>query len=174
MSPVTRNPIETRRDSTRELSQNEMPASPNNCDPRMSAASPQAALRERLLTIVGLLPDPAMEAAGAAGMTRARSHGRYSVLLLDKGIDDLRAQRLITTLRKSHPELNVSFLNCGRELKDLPCEFGDGHFHQDDYGGSPIARAAAAHWHRMERAFAVVRAINGFCATRVVMPSGKA
>ena len=140
----------------------------------MSAASPQAALRERLLAIVGLLPDPAMEAASAAGMTRAQSHGRYSVIFLDKGIDDLRAQRLVTTLRKNHPELNVSFLNCERELKDLPCEFGDGHFHEDNYGGSPIARAAAPHWRRMERAFAVVRAINEICAARVVMPSGKA
>ena len=169
-----RNPIETRSDRPREPSQNEMPASANNCEPRMSAASPQAALRERLLAIVGLLPDPAMEAASAAGMTRARSHGRYSVILLDKGIDDLRAQRLVTTLRKNHPELNVSFLNCERELKDLPCEFGDGHFHEDNYGGSPIARAAAPHWRRMERAFAVVRAINEICAARVVMPSGKA
>jgi len=139
----------------------------------MSGASPRAALRERLLTIVGLIPDRAMEAAGAAGMTRAQSHGRYSVILLDKGIDDLRAQRLVTTLRKNHPELNVSFLNCEHELKDLPCEFGNGHFHQDIYGGSPIARAAAAHWHRMERAFAMVRAMNEICAVRVVMPSGK-
>jgi len=174
MSPVIRNPIETRRDSTREPRENEMPASAINCEPEMSAASPRAALREKLLTIVGLIPDRAMEAAGAAALTRARSCGRYSVLFLDKGIDDLRAQRLITTLRKSHPELNVTFLNCERELKDLPCEFGDGLFHLNNYGESPIARAAAAHWHRMGRAFAVVRAINEICAARAVMPSGNA
>jgi hypothetical protein len=137
-------------------------------------ASPRTALREKLLKIVGLLPDGAAEAAGRSEAFRKPLEGGCSVLLLDHGIDDLGAGDLVAVIRGSHPEVNVAFVNHERELKELPCEFGNGHFREHREGGSPVARAAAAHWHCIERAFVLAQSINQICAEHLATPSGKA
>ena len=109
-------------------------------------ASPRAALREKLLKIIGPVSPPSIEAAGGAEALLKLKEGRCSTLLLDQRIEDLDVEELVGTIRERYPKLNVVVLGCDDDVKSLPCEFGNGAFRQSLLERSPVARAAAAYW----------------------------
>jgi DNA-binding NtrC family response regulator len=106
-------------------------------------ASPRAALREKLLKIIGSLPAPAMEAAGGAEALLKLKQGRYSTLLLDQRIEDLDVHELVATIRRRYPKLNVVVLNREDEVQEIPCRLGAGTLDESSARTSPVARAAA-------------------------------
>lgn len=115
-------------------------------DGGVMVASPRAALREKLLEIIGSVPAPVMEAAGGAEALLKLKGSRCSTLLLDQRIEDLDVEELVATIRKRYPKLNVVVLNREEDLKELPCQFGDGSFDEGSAQKSQIALAAAAQW----------------------------
>lgn len=150
--------------------ENEMATSINGLTPKLNVADMRAAVRERLLEIVGLLSGKSIEASGATDDARASGSGGLNVILLDEGIDELSVQQLIATLRENHHELLVAFHGGDRKWKDLPCEFGSGRLYEDRCGESPIARAAGPYWRAMERASAVTRETRKICTRNVATP----
>ncbi len=107
-------------------------------------ASPRAALRERLLKIVGQGPVPAVEAAGGADALLKLKENDCGTLLLDPQIEDLDVEELVTTIRTRHPELNVVVLDQEKEkdaLSSGPCDISGGRWIGPE---SPNAQAAMA------------------------------
>ncbi|HXX43505.1 MAG TPA: hypothetical protein VEJ38_02165 [Candidatus Acidoferrales bacterium] len=130
----------------------------------------RVAVRERLLQIVGFPPGHLIDTSAATDEIRASSDGRFNVILLDEGIDDLSIHRLIAALREDRRELLVAFCDGDRKWNDLPCEFGSGGFYNDRLSESPLVRAAAPYWRAMERAFAVTRETRKICTINIGRP----
>jgi len=107
-------------------------------------ASPRAALRERLLKIVGQGPVPPVEAAGGADALLKLKENDCGTLLLDPQIEDLDVEELVTTIRTRHPELNVVVLDREKEKDVLSSDLCDGSGGGWIAPDSPIAQAALA------------------------------
>lgn len=119
------------------------------------AVSPRAALREKLLKIIGLAPRSAVDAEHRPEMLRKPQWTGCWVLLLDQRVDHLDVQQLVESVCRSYPQVAVAFIENERNLIELPCEFGDGRPLDRHERESPVGRAAAAHWRRIERVFSV-------------------
>ena len=126
----------------------------------LTVADLREALREKLLGIVGHASGTESEGAGGPGGLFVLRHDGCSALLFDRPIEDLEVHELVAAIRRRYPKLNVVLLNGRAERSELPCRFGSGPRRQRGAQESPIARAAAAHWHSTERSFAVARTID--------------
>ena len=145
-----------------------------SCDLEAITAGPRAALRERLLNIVGLVPDDDGEPNNRAPLFREHSEKRISLLLFNDEIGHIFAAELIAWIRSRNPEAGVDLVNFQTGFRELPCEFGEGHLAKLSGEAKRVAEAAAAHWRCMDRSFVVARTVNRICAKRLGTPAEKA
>ncbi len=139
----------------------------------LSAVGSRAALREKLLKIVGLVPGVDRETTSCAPLVRTAPVNHGTLLLFDKTIDDISAIELNSWIRRRNPGTHVAFVNFEWEFQKLPCEFAEGPQQGASGGENRVARAAAAHWRCIDRGFAVARTINRICAKRLEVPTKK-
>lgn len=122
------------------------------------ASESRAALREKLLGIVGLLPDPRVETATTRATPRDARGTRSCMLFFDPSIGDLEAEKVVARIRICYPQVTLAFFIHDREFKELACHFGSGSSHKQGERETSLERAAAAHWRRIERACDLARA----------------